>query len=351
MATYYVDGAAGTDTGSGTITDPWKTMTYAATHYATGDTVYVKASATYAGQISLPISNAKGNEVTWEGYSTTPGDGGRATLDVSSSGNVYGFSAASKNYYVIKNFHVTGAYYSGFYFTGVSVRVENCVAGTNRQKGFYMTGQYACLIDCTAYDNGQDGIYASNGYIYGCWSHDNSTNVSTGYYDLRTGGGQILHSVFSGSGANAICYVNGVPAVFMNNVVDGKGVAGYGVYNGNAFGAFIFHNNIIMNCGTGFRINTTGYPSSWNVRGNVFDNVTTEQTTNMDYAIVSDNITGTVTFTSEGTSYLGYELAGSVGVGAGIDGTGASLGMDAGIIQTVPSTGTGTATCRVILTS
>lgn len=84
MATYYVDGAVGSDSNAGTSPGAggaWATLSKAATVVAAGDTVNVKASATYYEALTLTASGSNVSPISWVGYTSTPGDGGRFTID------------------------------------------------------------------------------------------------------------------------------------------------------------------------------------------------------------------------------------------------------------------------------
>lgn len=67
--TYYVDGASGSDGNAGTSTGAaWKTLGKASTSTAAGDTIYVKASATYNEILTFRSTGTASSPVIWEGY-------------------------------------------------------------------------------------------------------------------------------------------------------------------------------------------------------------------------------------------------------------------------------------------
>jgi hypothetical protein len=81
LATYYVDAATGNngDTGLSEAL-AWATVQFAADTAVAGDKVYVKAGS-YAEQVDFDTNaGTPANPIVFEGYTTTTGDGGRATI-------------------------------------------------------------------------------------------------------------------------------------------------------------------------------------------------------------------------------------------------------------------------------
>ncbi len=107
--TYYVDGASGSDGNAGTSTGAaWKTLTKASTSTTAGDTIYVKASATYNEILIFRSTGTASSPVRWEGYTTTPGDMGRVTIE---GGNTRASCVQINNcnYNMLLNFVLQGA--------------------------------------------------------------------------------------------------------------------------------------------------------------------------------------------------------------------------------------------------
>ena len=206
MTTYYVDGLVGSDTndglaeGAGPVGSPvgspipsgaWKTFANAMSIGSVvvgGDTIFVKASTTYTGQ--LPTLTNYGSfalPIIMQGYTNTPGDGGRVTV----SGGTYVMrTGATTPYWKISNFILTGASSHGFYVqNNAAIFWENCVFTGNGGHGTHGSGQrfYSCvfslnslagnsgavyMVGCTMTGNGQEGVYAApsifmNNLIYG----------------------------------------------------------------------------------------------------------------------------------------------------------------------------------------
>ena len=79
MTTYYVESGHG-GTNSGTSDNPWTTVDTAMNNVVAGDKVYVKASATYNEDVTVDTAGGFSTNIVFEGYTTTPGDNGKATI-------------------------------------------------------------------------------------------------------------------------------------------------------------------------------------------------------------------------------------------------------------------------------
>lgn len=106
MATYYVDGAVGNDTNAGTSAgagNAWATVSHGVATMSGGDTLNVKATVTYTitGTMTPPAGSA-GLPTIIQGYTTTVGDGGQATIQIS-SGSFFMFTL-SANFLRVQNF-------------------------------------------------------------------------------------------------------------------------------------------------------------------------------------------------------------------------------------------------------
>ncbi len=100
MTTYYIDPALGSDSNAGTSAgagNAWQTAAAAISlPVAAGDLINWKASATttLTTTQSFTVAGTKGAPITWRGYTTTPGDGGRAAV-TSATTTVNLFSVAA----------------------------------------------------------------------------------------------------------------------------------------------------------------------------------------------------------------------------------------------------------------
>jgi hypothetical protein len=113
MATYFVDGAVGSDANAGTSAgagNAWATVQKAANTATAGDKVWVKASANYPELVSFNTGAHTGtgaSRLVFEGYTTTTGDGGRATITGSGSRASCVVFDGTMDYISLVNFDLT----------------------------------------------------------------------------------------------------------------------------------------------------------------------------------------------------------------------------------------------------
>jgi len=155
---YYVDGAAGNDSNSGTQSLPWKTIQKAANTMVAGDRVIVKAGI-YNERVSETTGGSSGNEIIYQ--------------------------VNSGNTVTCKGFTISGNY--------VTVDGFNVDADTNSStagRGFYVSGDYVTVKNCFATECPWGGIFynqnSSNGYIYNnrCYHNGNTGIEIWGSYNL-----------------------------------------------------------------------------------------------------------------------------------------------------------------------
>lgn len=108
MTTYYVDVATGNDANAGTSAgsgNAWMTLQKAFDTAVAGDLVYIKASGTYSEQVDVDTNSGTVTApIRFEGYTTTPGDGGQFTWD----GATYCINTTGKDYIRFRNVFFTG---------------------------------------------------------------------------------------------------------------------------------------------------------------------------------------------------------------------------------------------------
>lgn len=250
-----VGGDANTGANEGTgATGALRTLNNTIRGATNGDTIYIKGGRAYSTGWDMVDANENGginSTHTIIGYTTTPGDGGLATID---GDDTYDHCwTGSCDYYIVSNMVFTGALGSGFdanlekglyltncyatyngdadetdrgFFVGAECRLIECVATNNRGTGIQV-GTDCVLIGCVAEDNGASGILIGNDgvSILSCRSRGNATiyadhgQISLGAYQ----GILIAHCFINGldkseHGINTTGGVGAV-AVVMNNIV------------------------------------------------------------------------------------------------------------------------------------
>ena len=150
MATYYVtaDAAGG---GTGSAGSPWTLAEAAAATKAALDTVWVKAG-TYGRSATLTFT---GSQVRWRCYSTTEGDGGKATI------------SATANNITLINCSGTLSLFEGFILSGSGQTGVRGISGNGTESYVYRCDAIAC----------SNYAFFQNRYVSQCTA-TNCTSVS-----------------------------------------------------------------------------------------------------------------------------------------------------------------------------
>lgn len=296
--TYYVDGDVGDDANDGLSegASGAKLTINAGLALMSGgqqDTLYVKASVTYAEAVVWTAAGQAANPLRMVGYTTTPGDNGQVTIDA--TGNTYGISQA-RNYTTTENFIVDGATSHGFFGSFADyIGYYNCVSQNNGGAGF-MADDYCSWHGCEAYSNTGYGIDAGRySSVYNSIMGENTA----GGYDGTDNVGNLLHGcIFYGNGSGtryeARCSFG---TNFVNCTFDGRYVSGthYGIYG--ISGPHNILNCAFINCG--IAINATSYESASGGGANAFYNNSTDIVTWDPYWNPEGNITADPKFTDD----------------------------------------------------
>jgi hypothetical protein len=185
MTDYYVDAVDGNDANAGTSEgsgNAWKTLGKAESTIVAGDKVWVKGNASYTETLTLSVTfGTSGGTCPYEGYTTTPGDGGMFTIDATglSNGVTDGFS--TRNFRTFINMRVTGATTIGVNLaTGDFALFINCEFDNNGTIGIDLDNNSNC-IQCKARDNGGAGFQGDfNNVYYKCESTGNGGSGFSG---------------------------------------------------------------------------------------------------------------------------------------------------------------------------
>ncbi len=275
MATYYVSDATGDDVDTGlTEALAWATIDKAMNTVAAGDTVYVKADGDYLETALIDTAGTSSSTITFEGYTTTPGDGGQATVDGESTRAIcIGDTISSALFYVFKNFIFTRATTNNANIDGSELIFKNCTFLSATGDG-YAGGAFTRFENCLFDSNGAAGIDGSGAlFAIGC-RFDNNTaegiEASAGIF--------IFDCTFSGNGADAIECLGGTNTVtlVLRCTVDGDGKnTNTGIDLGSSFSArALVVNNIVYDCVEGIDCASQG--TFFISRNNLLNNNTTD---------------------------------------------------------------------------
>lgn len=282
-----------------------------------GDKCYVKGTFTATVDLSSPAGaiGALTTPVTLEGYTTTPGDGGRFTIDgggVAQDGIIVKSSVA---FWHLKNIHITDCTRQGI--RGVlggseilyeNVECDNCLDGFNCNNN-------QLFINCSSHDNSSYGFNVGDTCAFsGCLANN---NTDTGF--RLNGGGTIISCVAKGNGINGIYQVDDkthARFVVINSLIDGDGkVSNVGIHlvDDTVIGSAMIVNNVIIDCVLGIEM-----VSDHGVYKFSFGNCLYNNTTNYSNFNTSRlEVTAAPSFVNEGTDYT--PASGSPLIGAGFD--------------------------------
>jgi hypothetical protein len=287
--TYYVK-KGGSDLATG-LTEllAWATIDHAMNTVAAGDKVYVKANGNYAELATIDTAGTAAAPIIFEGYTTTPGDGGRAVITGSSvRANCVTDSLAADTliYYVFKNFSMTAATGAGLLTDCSRLTFKNCKFDTNGTIG--LSCRTTVCEACEFSSNGTNGVTTSSaggvgGIFIGCKFYSNTgrglsgglglvvfgcTFFNNGGDNIRMGGGggtlsTVLNCTFDGNAKNSDSGISWGPCdalAYVNNVLYDcdTGVAG----DANMGESICSRNNLV-------NANTTAYTNAATFTGEV----------------------------------------------------------------------------------
>jgi len=298
MTTYYVDVTTGDNSDTGlTEALAWADLGYAANQVAAGDLVYVKNTASYvvadpdtatcvfeittAGSVSTPI--------VWEGYTTTPGDGGVAIVDANTNTLANAcLSTLGPMYNVFKSMRFTGGSGIGFSATdGDGNKYVDC-RFDNNDGGGVIVDNYSFFINCLADNNGGDGFESDTGVDYiGCISHTNSGDGFTTENAFL-----VFCQSYNNGANNAIAMGSwGAGGSIVNCIVDGdNNGSSTGIYTLSTAGWVVLINNIIFDCNVGANGAAAAGQERLFARNNLFYSNTTDRT---NFPVGDDDVAGT----------------------------------------------------------
>jgi parallel beta-helix repeat protein len=273
--TLYVGGSRCSDTGGGTSTTPFCTISAAAAVATAGQTVLVAAGA-YAENVTPRYSGQPGSPIVF-----AAADGG----DVVVTGQAHGFTISTRHDITIRGFTVSGTGSNGIYLKNAAnvVITDNAVTGSgHRVSGQAAAGIYVgATTDSTishnvSFDNSDAGIYLVNGSTR-ISVLDNETYANARGYvraapgiDVRSPGNVIIGNVSHDNEDSGIqFYPGGDDNLAANNVIyrnkgwsSTLGVIGdHGIDNLGVRGNEIISNSVYDNVSAG--INVEGLPASW----------------------------------------------------------------------------------------
>lgn len=261
-------GAAAT-AGSTRIGGPLLTVTKATGAVVAGNTVYVKASATYSisAGIAMAANGSSGHPISWIGYTSSLTDGGQPLVQVSSGSSLTLFNGNGKTFQQVKNFTFDCNAKTSTTGMGLTTNwtVQNIVVKGCTATSFNVSGGHSVISNSVA--SGQSACTASSGAItvsttnVALFNNRATANACPGFWD-------------SGGGEN----------MYVGNISDNNtGASSHGFYKSGNTGAFWHGNVAYLNGGDQFKFDNAAaldnfYFSNnvaWGTSGTCFNSTTT----------------------------------------------------------------------------
>lgn len=237
MADFFVDSTRPDDSGNGTSEGTAKQTLQAGLDLLTnGDILNIKASGTYSisTSLTLPSGNTYTALTRVRGYTTTPGDGGKAHIQATAAITMLAPGANGASWEDLDldgdSTATTGASFAGY--SGNSLfrcRVRNCgtgvtLAASNHVSDCEITGcttvgataaAAEChLVDCWIHDNTCPGvIWAPGGSITHCRVTNNTGGTSDGIRIDVGYGVLIKHCTLHGNGRDGLRFAANYPGL------------------------------------------------------------------------------------------------------------------------------------------
>lgn len=234
--------------------------------------VNLKNNSTYSITSSMTWANATNPWFT-QGYSSTVGDGGKATIDGSTStAGVIGDVGLASN--TISDIIFTTSFTSGSTNLISTTRATNfvrCVFKGARGSCVNLTGA-STLTECEAYDCNKSNTASQGGFLASdsvrfvrCVAHDNSGNANSGFV-LNGGSATLINCISDTNGLYGVNITSGsnltmnsiINSDIYNNTSDGVHTAASGP------GLLIENTNLIKNGGAGINNATKAQGFSFN---------------------------------------------------------------------------------------
>lgn len=277
-------------------------MTAAATTDLAADPprINFKNDVTYS--ITATMSLGTSQNRTFQGYTTTFGDGGKAIIDGGTSTAAFTLLSLSGTIIdifrdlIFQNNGNSGSADLVACATGRCI-FHRCVFAHSRGNGLNATGA-STFVECEAFDNnqsntaGQAGFRGSTGWFYRCISHDNTGSNTVGFLTAAGSAIIIVNCIADTNGASGFS-VGGSAQFIINPTAYNNTLHGIFLTNSNA-SAYISNPIIVSNGGFGINISAGNIPS-------VIDNPAYFQNTSGPVNVTIGSpvlIVGTVTLTT-----------------------------------------------------
>lgn len=271
-----------------------------------GDKIFVRSGTDYSEDAVIDVAGTQAAQIIVEGYTTTPGDNGQATMSGTTSCLTTTLGAGTNTYTVFKNFIFTGCSGAGVSLANCrSMTFKRCTAHGNSGSGFFVPNTGASFELCTSHTNGSvtsdHGFHATTSAAFvGCSAYGNSGNGLI-FAQAIVYGCEVYNNGTSGTKLAQIKTSDATGNVIIGCTGDGNSVNNtLGIWFAGSPRSLTAVNNIIYNCD-----GTSGVGMEWGVDlGEVAisrNNLANSNTLNY---VLADTFSGEVTGAPDfGTGY------------------------------------------------
>ena len=279
-----------------------------------GETVWIRGGTDYVTTAFIDTAGTGANPIALEGYTTTLGDDGKATIDGTDNtlanginstigGDVFyciknilvrdmtseGFSMGAADFVIYKRCEATLC--AGWGFRGDNgMMYEECTAHGNTSDGGFSSDLDACIVGCQSFDNTGIGFEFDTGAAAFCVAYGNTT---LGFVTAQSGWG-----------------------FYFNCTVDGENAGGT---TGLSFTSGTINQQVVVNC-IGYDCNT-GFSAGRNTKEfkiTLHNLISSNNTDYNNFETFTGEVAAAPGFTDEASA--DYTLtSGSAAKAAGVD--------------------------------
>lgn len=295
---------------------PFNLTTIGALVNASGDQprFNLKSGTTYA--LTAAVTSASNGPYTVEGYTTTVGDGGRATIDAGTTDASFVLWTQSGNNAVLKNliFGINGdtsGSSSGVVISGTECLALGCVFHTARGAGCAVTSNAGnSLIECEFYGNNVSNTASLAGFtstqnvtLIRCISHDNTGSNTSGFRITTTGAlATFISCIADTNGKHGFEFTSTINPWLLNCDAYANTGSGIAVDSASASTIYIENCNLIDNGAWGILGSGAGSIQGFIVNCG-FGSGTAANASGTISAMSQVNVSGTVTYAADLTPY------------------------------------------------
>lgn len=270
----------------------------------------LKNSGTYS--ITATMTHNKNGPAFFQGYTSSPGDLGKATIDGGDPATSFVLLTLSGNNVCLidlvfaNNGH--GGSAAGLAVTGTEEMLMRCVAHNTYRSGFSLSTistvveceAYACNTSNTANESGFTATGAGAFYVR-CISHDNTGGNTHGFY--MGGACQLVRCIADSNGKNGFNINVSTALMMIGCDAYNNGVSGLEMQSATETHAYIENCNFIKNASFGIASTTSSQRNGAVVNCGFGSGTQTNANGNIA-ATVSLPISGTVTYPTDTTPWV-----------------------------------------------